>query len=74
MRRLVIPIALIAASLLPALHAHEVPSDVTVRMLVRPEGDRIRLLVDRAGDARIEVLDADGRVVFSAPEAAARTP
>ena len=31
--------------------------------------DRIRLRVDRAGDARIEVLDADGRVVFSAPEA-----
>ncbi|MCR6624724.1 MAG: hypothetical protein NVV67_00125 [Pseudoxanthomonas sp.] len=36
--------------------------------------DRIRLRVDRAGDARIEVLDADGRVVFSAPEAATRTP
>lgn len=36
--------------------------------------DRIRLRVDRAGDARIEVLDADGRVVFSAPEAATRKP
>lgn len=36
--------------------------------------DRIRLRVDRAGDARIEVLDADGRVVFSAPEAGAKKP
>ncbi len=45
MRRLVICVGLLAASLLPALHAHEVPSDVTVRLLVRPEGDRIRLLV-----------------------------
>ena len=36
--------------------------------------DRIRLRVDSAGDARIEVLDADGRVVFSAPEATARKP
>jgi len=44
-RRLVICVVLIAASLLPVVHAHEVPSDVTVRMLVRPEGDRVRLLV-----------------------------
>lgn len=36
--------------------------------------DRIRLRVDRTGDARIEVLDAGGRVVFSAPEVAAHTP
>ena len=36
--------------------------------------DRIRLRVDRAGDARIEVLDAEGRVVFSAPEADAQNP
>lgn len=36
--------------------------------------DRIRLRVDRDGDARIEVLDADGRVVFSAPETAAQKP
>ncbi|WP_334180460.1 hypothetical protein [Pseudoxanthomonas sp.] len=36
--------------------------------------DRIRLRVDRDGDARIEVLDADGRVVFSAPEAVAQKP
>ncbi len=45
MRRLVICVVLLAASLLPAAHAHEVPSDVTVRMLVRPEGDRVHLLV-----------------------------
>jgi hypothetical protein len=29
----------------PCAQAHEVPSDVTVRMLVRPEGDRITVLV-----------------------------
>ncbi len=45
MRRLIICVALIAASLLPFARAHEVPSDVTVRMLVRPDGDRVRLLV-----------------------------
>jgi hypothetical protein len=44
-RRLVIFVVLTAASLLPLARAHEVPSDVTVRMLVRPDGDRIRLLV-----------------------------
>jgi hypothetical protein len=38
-------IALIAAALLPAAHAHEVPSDVTVRMLVRPDGERVSVLV-----------------------------
>jgi hypothetical protein len=43
--RLVITVVLIAASLLAAARAHEVPSDVTVRMLVRPETDRVRLLV-----------------------------
>lgn len=45
MRRLVWLLAVVAASPEPALRAHEVPSDVTVRMLVRPEGDRVRLLV-----------------------------
>jgi hydrogenase/urease accessory protein HupE len=44
-RRLVFCVLLIATLLLPLARAHEVPSDVTVRMLVRPEGDRIRLLV-----------------------------
>lgn len=33
--------------------------------------DRIRLRVDQSGEARIEILDADGKVMFSAPEAAA---
>ena len=36
--------------------------------------ERIRLRVDRAGDAGIEILDADGRVVFRAPEAAPQNP
>jgi hypothetical protein len=44
-RRLVVFFLLSAALLLPIARAHEVPSDVTVRMLVRPEGDRVRLLV-----------------------------
>ena len=34
-----------AAALLPCARAHEVPSDVTVRMLVRPEGERVKVLV-----------------------------
>jgi hypothetical protein len=38
-------LALAVLSFLPAVHAHEVPSDVTVRMLVRPEGQRLKLLV-----------------------------
>jgi hypothetical protein len=34
------------AALLPALAvSHEIPSDVTVRMLVRPDGERVQLLV-----------------------------
>ena len=44
-QRLGLLIALAAAWLPPWAQAHEVPSDVTVRMLVRPEGDRVRLLV-----------------------------
>jgi hypothetical protein len=44
-RRLILCVAIVAASVLPPAHAHEVPSDVTVRMLVRPDGDRIRVLV-----------------------------
>jgi hypothetical protein len=31
--------------------------------------DRIRLRVDKSGEARIEILDAQGRVVYRAPEA-----
>jgi len=38
-------VAFAALALLPTAHAHEVPSDVTVRILVRPGGDRVRLLV-----------------------------
>jgi hypothetical protein len=37
--------AVAAVLLSPLAQAHEVPSDVTVRMLVRPEGGRVRLLV-----------------------------
>jgi hypothetical protein len=44
-RRLILLVALAASWLSPLALAHEVPSDVTVRMLVRPEGDRVRLLV-----------------------------
>ncbi|MBB1059586.1 hypothetical protein [Marilutibacter spongiae] len=39
-------------------------------LLADPEGrERIRLSVDREGDARIEVLDAEGNVTFRAPDA-----
>ena len=37
--------AVAAVFLSPPAQAHEVPRDVTVRMLVRPEGERVRLLV-----------------------------
>jgi len=43
-RFVVLLIALVAA-VLPSARAHEVPSDVTVRMLVRPEGERVKVLV-----------------------------
>lgn len=37
-------------------------------LLADPQGrERIRLQVDAAGEARIEVLDAQGKVTFSAP-------
>jgi DNA processing protein len=38
-------VAVLVTASLPLAQAHEVPSDVTVRMLVRPEGDRVKLLV-----------------------------
>jgi hypothetical protein len=38
-------VAALGAAWLPVVEAHEVPSDVTVRMLVRPAGDSVRLLV-----------------------------
>ncbi|HXV63554.1 MAG TPA: HupE/UreJ family protein [Vicinamibacteria bacterium] len=40
-RRLVI----LATFLVPAVEAHEIPTDVTVRAFLKPEGDRLRLLV-----------------------------
>jgi hypothetical protein len=40
----------------PFASAHEVPSDVTVRMLVRPEGDRVRLLVRAPLEAMQDVV------------------
>ncbi len=45
MRRVVWLMAVAAVVLSALAQAHEVPSDVTVRMLVRPEGERVRLLV-----------------------------
>jgi hypothetical protein len=55
-RRLFISVVLLAASLLQGAVAHEVPSDVTVRMLVRPEGDRIRLLVRAPLEAMQDIV------------------
>jgi len=49
-------IALAALALLPMAHAHEVPSDVTVRMLVRPDGDRVRLLVRAPLEAMQDIV------------------
>ena len=38
-------------------------------LMADPQGrDRIRLMVDRKGQARIEVPDADGKVTFRAPQ------
>ena len=45
MGRVVLLTAIAVASLSPFAAAHEVPSDVTVRMLVRPEAERVKLLV-----------------------------
>lgn len=43
--------------------------------LADPEGrDRIRMRVDAAGEPRFEMLDAQGKVVFQAPQAAAQKP
>jgi HupE/UreJ protein len=49
-------IALAALALLPTAHAHEVPSDVTVRMLVRPDGDRVVLLVRAPLEAMQDIV------------------
>jgi hypothetical protein len=55
MRRLVLFVVL-AASALPLARAHEVPSDVTVRMLVRPAGDRVQLLVRAPLEAMQDIV------------------
>jgi len=55
-RRLVLIVVLIAASLSPLARAHEVPSDVTVRMLVRPDGDRVQLLVRAPLEAMQDIV------------------
>jgi hypothetical protein len=55
-RRFNLLIALAALALPPAAHAHEVPSDVTVRMLVRPDGDRVRLLVRAPLEAMQDIV------------------
>ena len=56
MRRLVLFVVLIAATLSPLARAHEVPSDVTVRMLVRPDGDRVSLLVRAPLEAMQDIV------------------
>jgi hypothetical protein len=56
MRRLVLFVVLIAASVPPLARAHEVPSDVTVRMLVRPDGDRMQLLVRAPLEAMQDIV------------------
>ncbi len=56
MRRLIVFLFLIAASLPPVAGAHEVPSDVTVRALLRPEGDRLQLLVRAPLEAMQDVV------------------
>ena len=56
MRRLVLLVVLVAASLSPLARAHEVPSDVTVRMLVRPQGDRVQLLVRAPLEAMQDIV------------------
>jgi hypothetical protein len=48
--------ALSLALLAPLASAHEIPSDVTVRMLVWPEGDRVRLLVRAPLEAMQDVV------------------
>ncbi|HJR71817.1 MAG TPA: HupE/UreJ family protein [Gammaproteobacteria bacterium] len=56
MSRVVWLIALGAALLPPLASAHEIPSDVTVHMLVRPEADRVRLLVRAPLEAMQDIV------------------
>lgn len=71
MRRLILLVALAAASPEPPARAHEVPSDVTVRMLVRPAGDRVRLLVRAPLEAMQDItFPTVGPGYLDAPRAA----
>jgi HupE / UreJ protein len=64
-------IAFAALALLPTAHAHEVPSDVTVRILVRPDGDRVRLLVRAPLEAMQDIVfPTVGPGYLDAPRAA----
>jgi hypothetical protein len=56
MRRLVLYVVLIAAPMPPPACAHEVPSDVTVRLLVRPDGERVQLLVRAPLEAMQDIV------------------
>ena len=56
MRRFRLLIALAALALLPGARAHEVPSDVTVRLLVRPAGDRVIVLVRAPLEAMQDIV------------------
>jgi hypothetical protein len=55
-RHLSLLIAWAALALLRAAHAHEVPSDVTVRLLVRPDGDRAVVLVRAPLEAMQDIV------------------
>ncbi len=55
-RRSRVWLAFAGLALLQAAHAHEIPSDVTVRMLVRPDGDRVHVLVRAPLEAMQDVV------------------
>ena len=55
-RRFRLVIALVAVAFVSAARGHEVPSDVTVRMLVRPGGDRVQLLVRAPLEAMQDIV------------------
>ena len=67
-------IALLAAVALPALAlAHEIPSDVTVRMLVQPAGARVQLLVRAPLEAMQDItFPTFGPGYLDVPQADAR--
>jgi hypothetical protein len=64
-------VAVLVTASLPLAQAHEVPSDVTVRMLVRPEGDRVRVLVRAPLEAMQDItFPTVGLGYLDAPRAA----